>query len=123
MAITFDEETHRSFRSIPLLFYKHINLLDPCFAAFNRLFSLEICSMHLDDISADLSPISGVSFRVDLLKTDKYILHKMAKFHRDKEVNFILQSLYIDNRNYEEFISNEDVDFINKLNPKMLEIY
>ena len=47
----------------------------------------------------------------------------MAKFYRDKEVNFILQSLYIGNRYCDDkFISDEDVDFINKLNPKMFEI-
>ena len=47
----------------------------------------------------------------------------MAKFYRYKEVNFILQNLYIDGWYYDDkFISDEDVDIINKLNPKMLEI-
>ena len=47
----------------------------------------------------------------------------MAKFYRDKEINFTLQTLYIDIwDDDDEFISDEDVEFINKLNPKMLEI-
>ena len=58
-----------------------------------------------------------------MLNIDKYNLRKIAKFYRDKEVNFILQSLYIGNRYCDDkFISDEDVDFINKLNPKMFEI-
>ena len=122
MAIIFDEE--REFlRLIPRIFDEHINLLDPCFATFNRLLSIEIRGGHFYNISADLSLISGGSFRLDLLKINKLNLRKMAKFYRDKEVNFMLKSLDINYWFYEDkFISDEDVDFINKLNPKMLKI-
>ena len=46
----------------------------------------------------------------------------MAKFYRDKEVNFTLQSLNLDYWNSFKVIPNEDIEFINKLNPKMLDI-
>ena len=43
----------------------------------------------------------------------------MSEFYRDREVNFMLNRLKIDNC-YFDYISDEEAEFINKINPKML---
>ena len=45
----------------------------------------------------------------------------MSEFYKDKEVNFMLHRLKIDNCCF-DYISDEEAEFINKINPKMLAI-
>ena len=48
-------------------------------------------------------------------------LGKMSEFYRDKEINFLIENLQISYSNQAN-ISNEDTEFINKINPKLLVI-
>ena len=45
----------------------------------------------------------------------------MSEFYRDKESNYMIENLKISDSNINN-ISDEDIEFINKISPKILEI-
>ena len=96
--------------------------LDPCFAAFKRIKQIRSTSNSHDDLDANLQLIGKASVRIDLLWISEYQLRKMSEFYRDKEINLMVETLKISYSNQNN-ISNEDIEFINKISPKKLEIY
>ena len=96
--------------------------LDPCFAAFKRIKQIRATSNSHDDLDANLQLIGKASVRIDLLWISEYQLRKMSEFYRDKEINLMVETLKISYSNQNN-ISDEDIEFINKISPKKLEIY
>ena len=121
MAISICDKNNFKSKLIPLFIDGDSDQLDPCFAAFKRISSLHARSYNSDNLIANLKLIDKASIRIDSLFINKYDLHKMSEFYKDKEINFMLNSLQFDNY-YFNNISDEEAKFINKINPKMLTI-
>ena len=96
--------------------------MDPCFAAFKRIEQMRAMSNSLDDLAANLHMTGKASIRIDLLWISEYQLRKMSEFFRDKEINLMIETLKISYSNQNN-ISDEDIEFINKISPKMLKIH
>ena len=93
--------------------------LDPCFAAFKRISQIYAVSNSKDDLVVNLKLIGKASIRVDMLWITVYQFRKMSEFYKDKESNFMIETLkiyYFKQNN----ISDEDIEFINKISPKIL---
>ena len=71
-------------------------------------------------MNANLQLVSKDSVRIDMLMVNENILDKLRKLYKDKEFSLVLKFLKVCDS--KDNISNEDVEFINKINPKMLEI-
>ena len=96
--------------------------LDPCFAAFKRINQIYARSNIHFDLDANLKLIGKASVRIDLLRISVYQFRKMSEFYRDKEINLIIETLKISDFKQNN-ISDEDIEFINKISPKILEIH
>ena len=68
---------------------------DPCFAAFKRIKQIIALAKNSDNLVANLELIDKASIRIDLLYIDEHVFSEMIEFYRDKEVNFMLESLQI----------------------------
>ena len=120
MAISvFDKDDYKS-RLIPHYIDGDSEQLDPCFAAFKRIHKISARNYKSNNLNANLQLISKYSVRIDSLIVNEDIHDKARKFYKDKEVNLVLKLLEV--KLYKDNISNEDVEFINKINPKILEI-
>ena len=93
----------------------------PCFAAFKRISFMKAWGKSHDDLAANLKQIGKASIRVDKLHISEYQFRKMSEFYRDKESNFMIEALIITYYNIVS-ISDEDIELINKISPKILEI-
>ena len=92
--------------------------LDPCFAAFKRINWITALKDDSANLIARLKLTGKALIRIDSLFINIQILFEMSEFYKDKEVNFILKSLQIDNC-YFDNISDEEAKFINKISPKI----
>ena len=95
--------------------------LDPCFAAFKRIEQIYARNKIPFDLDANLKLIDKASVRIDLLWIYEYQFRQMSESFRDKEINLIIETLKISYFKQNN-ISNEDIEFINKISPKKLEI-
>ena len=121
MAVAIYDITGFKFKLIPYSSDGDRYQLDPCFAAFKRIRQIRAMGNSHDDLAANLKLIGKASVRIDLLHISEYELRKMSEFFRDKESNFMIETLkiYYSKQNN---ISDEDIEFINKISPKILEI-
>ena len=96
--------------------------LNPCFAAFKRIDCIDARRKSHDYLAANLKLIGKASVRIYSLHISGYQLRKMSEFFRDKEINLMIETLkiYYSKQNN---ISIEDIEFINKISPKMLKIH
>ena len=121
MAILIKDRNYFESKLIPDFSDEDSDQLDPCFAVFKRIKQIHPRNNNLDDLAANLKLIGKASIRVDLLWIFEYQFRKMSEFFRDKESNFMIETLHISYFNQNN-ISDEDIEFINKISPKILEI-
>ena len=121
MAISICDEDNFKSKLIPHFINGDSDQLDPCFAAFKRIRSLHARKNNYDKFIVNLQLTDKASIRIDFLFIDNHVFHKMSEFYKDKEINFMFGSLQIDNCDIDK-ISDEEAEFINKINPKMLAI-
>ena len=121
MVISIHEIDSFEYKLIPLFINRDNDQLDPCFAAFKRIDCIKTDSKNFKLFIANLQLIGKASVRIDDLIINKQDISKMSEFYKDKEVNFMLHRLKIDNCDF-DYISDEEAKFINKINPKMFKI-
>ena len=121
MAVAIYDITGFKFKLIPYSSDGDRYQLDPCFAAFKRIKQIYAWGDSHDDLDANLKLIGKASVRIDSLWIFEDWFRQMSEFYRDKESNFMIESLniYYSKQNN---ISDEDIEFINKISPKILEI-
>ena len=119
MAIALNSITDRGNESTPLLSGEDSDQLDPCFAVFKRILFVDAFEPESNRMLEKLKLIDKYSIQVDLLSISTKFLFKMMKSYKDKEVNLKLQSLAISVWQ-ELYIENKVVEFINKIDPKIL---
>ena len=122
MAVTIYDINGFMYKLIPGFSDGDRYQLDPCFAAFKRINGIYEWGNSHDDLAANLQLIGKASIRVDKLIISEYQLRKMSEFYRDKESNLMIETLNI-SYSKQNNISNEDIEFISKISPKILEIY
>ena len=91
--------------------------LDPCFAAFKRIYQIKSYSEDIDNLITNMQKSGKASIIIDLLEINESVFKKLQEFYKDKEVNIILEELKIDYYGY-YYISSKDAEFINKISPK-----
>ena len=121
MAISIYDEDSFEFKFIPHFINRKNDKLDPWFAAFKRIDCIKTSSKNLNFFIVNLQMVGKVSVRIDDLFIDKHVLRKISELYKDKEVNFMLNRLQINNCDF-DYISDEEAKFINKINPKMFTI-
>ena len=93
--------------------------LDPCFAAFKRIYKIFSQSYFYDIFIANLQLMDKASIRVVFLEISKIVFNGMREFYKDKGVHLTVCFLQIFNFNKDN-LSNEDIKFLNKISPKIL---
>ena len=121
MAITIKDTYDSKNKLIPDFIRGDRDQIDPCFAAFKRIKEIYARINRNDDLVANLKLIGKASIRVDKLWISVYQFRKMSEFFTDKESNLMIETLKISYFNIDS-ISDEDIEFINKISPKILEI-
>ena len=121
MAITICDKDSFKSKLIPHFIDGDRGQLDPCFAAFKRIDIIKTESENFNLFIAKLKLIGKASIGINFLIIDRHVLSKMSELYRDREVNFMLNKLKIDNC-YFDNISDEEAEFINKINPNIFAI-
>ena len=119
MAVTIKDRNSFMYKLIPGFSDGDRYQLDPCFAAFKRIRQIRSMGNSHDDLTANLKLIGKASVWIDLLCISEYQFRKMSEFYKDKESNFMIETLQI-YYSKQNNISNEDIEFINKISPKIL---
>ena len=121
MAFAINEKDDFKDELIPHFIDWNRDQMDPCFAAFKRIDQIKSYYYHYYLI-INLQLIGKTFIRLGSLEIIKKAFNEMKEFYKNKEVNFILESLnfcYL----HEGYISDEKTKFVNKINLKMLTIY
>ena len=97
--------------------------MEPHFADFIRV-QKHLCKKEdkIDDIIADMKLANKASIRVDILEIYKDNFIKLKELYKDKELNLMIENLQI-NYDFKNIWLIEDIEFINKISPKMLTIH
>ena len=122
MAISICDKDNFKSKLIPHFIDGHSDQLVPCFASFKRISSLHAQNYNSDNLIANLKLIDKASIRIDSLTISFNTLCKMKEFYKNKEINFMLDSLTIHSFNKNN-MSDEDIKFLNKISPKILRIH
>ena len=95
--------------------------MDSHFAAFKRIDN--ICyGLNVDDIAENLELADKFWIQIDSLFIEQIHFDGLRKLCKDKDPNLMIEDLTID-YDFENNWLAEDIEFINKLSPKMLTIY
>ena len=122
MAVTIKDRNNFEYGLIPGFSDGDRDQMDPCFAAFKRIKQIFARGRNQDDWAVNMKLIGKASVRTDVLWISDDEFRKMNKFYRDKESNFMIETLQIFYFNIVS-ISDEDIELINKISPKILEFY
>ena len=94
----------------------------PCFAAFKRIKQIWKHGAKVTMTWLQIwSWLAKPQFELTCCDIFEYQFRKMSEFYRDKESNFMIETLIFTYYNQNN-ISDEDIEFINKISPKILEI-
>ena len=95
--------------------------LDPRLAAFRRINKIYYDGNKFNKITDNLELADKASLRIDFLMIDKDHFDEIRKFYKNKDPNLMIKNLQL-NYDFENNKSTEDIEFINKISPKMLTI-
>ena len=125
MAISINEQKYLSELYFLYSRGKNVYQLDPCFPNFKR-----IKQMYMDDVMDDrlnhfwienLQMIGKPLVFIDLLKITDNNIVTMNERYKDKHPNFMVDCLELAMNNHANLL-NEDIEVINKINPKFIDI-
>ena len=121
MAVSVYEEFSFGGCWISYFFDGDSDQLDPCFAAFKRVDQIYDNGSKFNKITDNLELADKASLRIDLLMIFKSNLNNIRELYKDKDPNLMIKNLqlnyYLENNSW-----TEDIEFINKISPKMLTI-
>ena len=126
MAISINEQKYCKKIVIPYSQRQNVYQLDSCFPNFKR-----IKQINMDDVMNDrlnhfwtenLQMIDEPFVFIDLLNITYNNIVTLNERFKDKHVNFMVDSLQL-SMNTHAYLLNEDIEVINKINPKSIDIF
>ena len=95
--------------------------MDPRFAAFKRINEIsDDCDFNV--FTGNLELTDKFWIQIDSLIIEQNHFDGLRKLYKDKDPNLMIESLFLDYV-FEYNRLNEDIEFINKLSPKILRMY
>ena len=121
ISFAIDEEINFKDKLIPHFIDGDINQFDPFYSNFKRIKCIDMNLMEESHWTQILQLIDKASIRIDSLSISDSNFQIMSEFYRDKNVNFIVDEFKL-NYDLNDYVSKEDIEFLNKINPSFLSI-
>ena len=126
MAISINDQKYSNQLYIPYSQGKKIYQVDSCFTNFKRIKQINMDDV-MDDLlnhfwTENLQMIDRPFFYIDLLKITYNNIVTMNERYKDKHANFMVDRSELAMSTHANLL-NEDIEVINKLNPKSIDIF